>query len=42
MATDNDFRMWEQELGRIDEHDEAAISELFEAVGGHALAAGCR
>lgn len=33
MATDNDFRMWEQELGRIDEHDEAAISELFEAVG---------
>lgn len=33
MATDNDFRMWEQELGRIDEHDEAALSELFEAVG---------
>lgn len=33
MATDNDFRMWEQEQGWIDEHDEAAISELFEAVG---------
>lgn len=33
MATDNDFRMWEQELGRIDEQDEATLSELFEAVG---------